>query len=149
MTLRMSLLPRTLLPWTLCNQTTQCPVEKVNHLTNTVRNLTLASTLLNYKNSSSNLRTNLPTWSLPPTYVVELTQLTDRLQHLTMILKPHPTPQAKEEPVHTTMQVYTDTLHTTQRKANLTMSLLQDIPHIQWTRLLKFKGQAHRPRNCH
>ena len=30
--------------------------------------------------------------------------------------------------MHKTMQAYTDTLHATQREANLTMSLLQYIP---------------------
>ena len=30
--------------------------------------------------------------------------------------------------MYTTMQAYTDTLHATQREANLTISLLQDIP---------------------
>ena len=30
--------------------------------------------------------------------------------------------------MHKTMQAYTDTLHVTQREANLTMTLLQDIP---------------------
>ena len=29
--------------------------------------------------------------------------------------------------MHTTMQAYTDTLHATQREANITMTLLQDI----------------------
>ena len=30
--------------------------------------------------------------------------------------------------MHTTMQAYTETLHATEREANLTTSLLQDIP---------------------
>ena len=42
-------------------------------------------------------------------------QLKDRLQPLTMTLQPQPNPRAKE-PIHTTMQ------------ANITMTLLQDIP---------------------
>ena len=45
-----------------------------------------------------------------------------------MVLQLHPSPQPNEEPVHTTMQVYTDTLHATWREANLTTSLFQDIP---------------------
>ena len=45
-----------------------------------------------------------------------------------MTLQPHPTCQPKEDPVHTTMQVYTDTLHAIQREANFTTSLLEDIP---------------------
>ena len=38
-----------------------------------------------------------------------------------MMLQPHPTPQPNEEPMHKTMQAYTDTLHATQREANLTL----------------------------
>ena len=64
----------------------------------------------------------------PPTHMEELQQLTDRLQHFTMTLPPHPTPKPKEESMHTTMQAYTDTLHITQREVNLTSSFLQDIP---------------------
>ena len=45
-----------------------------------------------------------------------------------MMLQPHPIPQPNDEPMHTTKQVYMDTLHATQREANLTMTLLQDIP---------------------
>ena len=62
----------------------------------------------------------------------ELSQLTDKLQHLTMALQP--APQSSEEPMHKTMQAYTDTLHATQREANLSMTMFQDIPtfHI-WT----------------
>ena len=69
----------------------------------------------------------------PPAHMAVLAQHTDKLQHLMMTLQAHPTPQPREEPVHTTMQAYTNTLHATQRGANLTMSLLQDI--------LMFDGQ--------
>ena len=64
----------------------------------------------------------------PPTPTTELIQLTDKLQHLTMMLQPHPTPKPNQEPMHKTMQTYTATLHATQREANLTMTKLQDIP---------------------
>ena len=57
----------------------------------------------------------------------ELTQLPGRLKHITVTLEPHSNPNPKEEPVHTIMQVYTDTLCTTQREENLTTSLFQDI----------------------
>ena len=57
-----------------------------------------------------------------------LLQLTDKLQHFTMMLQPYPIPQPNEEPVHKIIQTYMDTLCTTQRKANLTMTMLQDIP---------------------
>ena len=43
----------------------------------------------------------------------ELSQLTDKLQHLTMVLPP--AFQSSEELVHKTMQAYTDTLHATPR----------------------------------
>ena len=59
--------------------------------------------------------------------MTEFMQLTDKLQHLTMMLQPFQSPQPNKESVHTTMQAYTDTLHTTQKEANLTTSLLQDI----------------------
>ena len=59
------------------------------------------------------------------TPTVELLQLIDKLQHLTMILQPDP--QSSEEPVHKTMQAYMDTLHATHRKSNLTLNMLQDI----------------------
>ena len=64
----------------------------------------------------------------PPTPMAELMQLTDKLQHLTMMLKPHPTPNSNEELVHKSMQAYMDTLHATHREANLTMTMLQEIP---------------------
>ena len=60
------------------------------------------------------------------TPTAELSQLKDKVQHLTMTLQP--APQSSEEPVHKTMQAYTDTLHTTQRESNLTTTMLQDIP---------------------
>ena len=63
----------------------------------------------------------------PTTHMAELMQLTDKLQHLTMTLQPHPTPKPREEPRHTIMQAYTDTLHARQREAILTASLLQDM----------------------
>ena len=63
-----------------------------------------------------------------PAPMTELMQLTDKLQHLTMMLQPHPMHQPNEEPVHKTMQAYMDTLHAIQRESNLTMTKLQDIP---------------------
>ena len=64
----------------------------------------------------------------PQSTPMELMQLTDKLQHLTMMLQLHSTSQPSEEPVHKTMHVYMDTLHATQRKSNLTTIMLQDIP---------------------
>ena len=63
----------------------------------------------------------------PPTPMADLTQLTDKLQHLTMILQPHPTTHPIEEPMHKLSRL-TDTLCTTQREANLTMTMLQESP---------------------
>ena len=42
-----------------------------------------------------------------------------------MVLQP--APQPNEEPVHKTMQTYTDNLHTTQRESNLSTTMVQDI----------------------
>ena len=39
-----------------------------------------------------------------------------------------PCPQSHKEPVHKTMQAYTDTLCTTQRESNLTRTMFQNIP---------------------
>ena len=61
--------------------------------------------------------------------MAELTQLTDKLQHITMMLKPHPTHQPNKEPMHKTKKAYSDTLHATQREENLTMAMLQISPH--------------------
>ena len=62
------------------------------------------------------------------TSTAELIQLTDKLQHLTMMLQLHLAPQPSEESVHRTTQAYIDTLCATQRESNLTMTMLQDIP---------------------
>ena len=69
MTLWMSLLSRTQLPWILFHQTTLSLDEKVNHPMNTVRNPTLAITWLSYKINSGNCRTYMPSWNLPPTHM--------------------------------------------------------------------------------
>ena len=42
-----------------------CQEETMNHLMNTMKKLTLAVPWVNYENSSSNLKTNLPAWNLP------------------------------------------------------------------------------------
>ena len=65
----------------------------------------------------------------PSTPTAELMQLTDKLQHLTMMLQLHSAPQPNEEPVHKTMQAYMDASGTIQREANLTTTMLQDIQH--------------------
>ena len=83
----------------------------------------------------------------PPTPMAELTQLTDKLQHPTMMLQLHPTPQPNEEPMHKTMQAYTDILHATQRgKPHHDAAV--GYSHIQWTGLLKARGLVHGHRNC-
>ena len=64
------------------------------------------------------------------TPTTELTQLTDKLQHVTMMLKLHSALQSSEKPVHKPMQAYTDAQCTTQRESNLTTTMLQDIPHL-------------------
>ena len=62
-----------------------------------------------------------------PINTAELTQSADKLQHFTMMLQPHPTPHLKENPTHMTVHAYMDTVYATDREANLTMSLFQDI----------------------
>ena len=74
------------------------------------------------KNQFSSLKSNTAQ-SIP---TEELSQLTSKLQHLTMVLQQ--ALQSSEEPVHKAMQAYTDTLHATQRESNLTTNMLQDIP---------------------
>ena len=65
-----------------------------------------------------------------------------------MILQPHPTPSPNEEPVHTTVQAYTDTLCATQREANPHYILTSGYPNVQSSSLLKVRGLAHGPRDC-
>ena len=60
--------------------------------------------------------------------MAELMQFTDKLQHITMMLQLHSTPQSIEEPVHKAVQAYMGALHATQREANITITLLHDIP---------------------
>ena len=53
-----------------------------------------------------------------------------------------PAPQSSEEPVHKTMQVYTDTLCATQRESNLTTTMLQDIPAFDGQDSSKLEAQS-------
>ena len=76
------------------------------------------------KDQFANLKSTTP----QSTPMAELMQLTDKLQHLTMMLQLHSVPQLDEEPVHKTIQAYMDTLHATLRESNLTTTMLQDIP---------------------
>ena len=66
-----------------------------------------------FKNQFVSLKSTTP----QSTSTEELSQLTDKLQHLNMM--PQPALQSSEEPVHKTMQAYTDTLHAMQRESNL------------------------------
>ena len=74
------------------------------------------------RNQFASLKSNTP----QSTPTEGLSQLTDKLQHLTIVLQP--VLQSSKEPVHKTMQAYKDTLCTAQRESNLTMTVLQDIP---------------------
>ena len=74
------------------------------------------------KHQFASLKSNSP----KTTPIEEMSQLTDKLQHLTMALQP--ASQSSEEHVHKTMQTYTDTLCTTQRQSNFNTTMLQDIP---------------------
>ena len=62
------------------------------------------------------------------TSTAELTQLTDELPHLSMMIQLLSAPQHSKEPVHKTFQVCMDTLCATQRESNFTITMLQDIP---------------------
>ena len=74
------------------------------------------------------------------TPMAELMHLTEKLQHLTMMLHPHSSPQPKEEPVHKTMQAYTDTLCATLRESNLTTTMLHDTPTFNGQESSKLEG---------
>ena len=91
---------------------THCPLadllEQFQQLTNQFANL------------KSNTALSIPT--------EELSQLTDKLQHPTMLLQP--APQSIEEPVHKTMQAYTDTLCTTQERIQSDHNHAPGYPHI-------------------
>ena len=76
------------------------------------------------KDQVANLKSTTP----QATPTAELMQLTDKLQHLTMMLQP--TSKPSEEPVHKTMYAYMDTLHATHRESNLTITMLPRYPHI-------------------
>ena len=92
------------------------------------------------KNQFASLKSNTP--QSTPT---ELSQLTDKLQHVTMALQP--VLESCEEPVHETMQAYTCTLCTTQRESNLTTTMLQDIPTFDGQDF-KFGRLVHGYRDC-
>ena len=129
LTQRMSLPLETHLPWTLCHRNTLCQKVTMNHLTNAPKRLTLTTPWPNYWNSSTNLRTisqalNLPLNNLHP----QQTYLSSQISYNTSSCCSNQPPQFSEEPVHKTMQAYTDTLHTAQRESNLTTTMLQDIP---------------------
>ena len=72
------------------------PGETMNHLTNTVRKLTLCplAELLEQFQQLQDQFTCLKSAIHPSTHMVELKQLTDKLEHLTMMLQPHPTSPA-------------------------------------------------------
>ena len=72
--------------------------------------------------------TSLKSTTSKSTPMAELMHLTDKLQHLTVMLQPHSATQPSKKPVHKIMQHYTDTLCAMQRESNLTMTMLQDVP---------------------
>ena len=96
-------------PWISCHMTTLCQWETMIHPINRVKELTLTALwLTSYSSSSSkNQFASLKSSTPQSTSKEELSQLTDKLQHLTMALQP--TLESSEEPVHKTMQAYTDT----------------------------------------
>ena len=131
MTHSISLLTKAQFPWILCHQTSLCLKETMNHLMNKVKNLTLATPLaelLEQFQQHQDQFVYLKSAIHSIIHTLDMMQLTDELQHLTIMLQPHPSPQPSEDPMDKMMQAYTDTLHITQREANFTMILLQDIP---------------------
>ena len=87
------------------------------------------------KNQLASLKSSTP----QSTPTEELSQLTDKLQHLTMALQP--APQSSEEPVDKFMQAYMDTLCATQRESNLTTTMFQDILTFDWQDSSKFEDR--------
>ena len=145
LTQRMTLPLKTHLPWTLCHRNTLYQKETMNHLINTLKKLTLITPWPNYWNTSANVRPNhkLKIYcSKIPHTTTNLSQLTEKLQHLTMALQP--VPQSSEEPVHKTMQAYAETLHATQRGSNLTTTMIQDILTLDGQDTSKLGDIGHR-----
>ena len=64
----------------------------------------------------------------PPTHIEELTNLTEKLQQLAIMLQPCSPCRPVDKPIHTAMHQYTDTLCLKQWQTILTTSLLQYIP---------------------
>ena len=79
---------------------------------------------------------------MPLTHITELAHLTNKPQQLTITLQPLPTSRPVEEPLHTAMQKYMDTLCTTQQQMNLTTYLLKDIPHLMDGTLQSWKTDS-------
>ena len=69
MTLRMHLHPKTLLPWIIHHQTTECSSRIVNHLPNIVRTLILTMMYLICMNISNNSRNDLTSWNMLPNHM--------------------------------------------------------------------------------
>ena len=144
--MQMSLLPRTPLPWTFCHQTTLWPHEAIHEIKWIIWQIQwgtqyspslgwITRSILATSGLTCPLGTCHPPTTItshPKTYIEELTQLTDRLHHLTMTLQPHPAPSLKKN-LYTQLCKHTQTPGMPHRKkrypqANLTTFLLQDIP---------------------
>ena len=96
---RISLPPKTQLPWILHHQNTLCKRETMNHLMNTEETVTLHS-LAELLEKFQQLKEQFATFKCTTpqsTPTKELMQLTDKLQHLTMILQLHSAPQSSED----------------------------------------------------
>ena len=128
MTQRMSLPPKTQLPWILHDRTPmpEGDIDSSDDYCEEIDTCHPLADLLEQFQQLKNHFANLKSTTPQSTPTEELLQLTDKLQHLTMALPK--APQSSEEPSAQTMQVYTDSLHATQRETNLTTNMLQDIP---------------------
>ena len=84
--------------------------------------------------------THLESSTNPPAHILELTQLTDRLQHLSITLQPYTTPSLKRNPC-TQLCKHTHTPCMPHREVNFTKSLLQDIPLFDGQDSLKLEDR--------
>ena len=142
--------PKTQLPWILCHRNTLCERETVNHLMNTVKKLTLATILAELLEQFWQLKdqfASLKSTTHQSTSTAELTQLTDKLEHLTVMLQLHLAPPAhwgtstkKHACLHRHLASNTERIRPHYNHA-------ARHPHIWWTRLLKARGLVYWHRN--
>ena len=121
--------------------------ENMNHLTNTVRNPILSVTWLSYKINFGNFRTDLPTWNLSPTHPhIQRSWHSLQIDCNTSIWHSNHIQPSSLKNLCTQLCKHTQAPFMPQRGKPHHI-LTSRYPNIPWTRLLKFRGLAHRPRN--